>query len=684
MCRNSTARRPPATRRRAGGVSNGSTRTCASEPLNRAAPLPDRTTSPPAWQASDVDARTLHEVYYPPFAAAVAAGAASVMCSYNRVRSSVQPAGLYEHACGNAQVLQSDLKADMGFEGWVMSDWWAVHNGSAAAAGVDQELPGTPAGDNRVHFTASALARLSGSRSTRALQPAFGGGGHNGAEADGESELEGDPEDGPEAWRWPWRLWPFNSRALDAATSGGGGGIGGGGGGGASRTPLGTSVPPPDRLSQMVARVLGGMLASGAFNTSVCAAGCDCERALYEADATSDAHRALARRVGAASAVLLKNEHSTLPLRAGARVVLAGSACSQRHKLFEDWHTLDWRAGDYYVLGGSGRVIVRPEAAVSIRQGLEASGVALELHASESDDVDEAMALVRDDTDIVIACGGATSSESLDRDHLKLDQHDFLVELARRLRPNRTEAVDGAEAGGGGGGGGGGGRGGGAAATTEARRPRLVVLALAPGTVLTPWADGADAAMITFLAGEQSGNAWADVLVGKVNPSGRLPLTLPQAEEDTVAPCVEDVCVYEERLAVGWRALVNQPVNFPFGHGLSFTRFNYTWLAPPQLHAATSEVRFSVRVTNEGGAPGAEVCQVYLTYPEHAGEPPLVLRGFAKTAPLPPGAHADLAFALTPRDMSTWADGWAVSRGNFTVKVGASSRDLPLSRPFSY
>ena len=51
-------------------------------------------------------------------------------------------------------MLQTDLKGEMGFEGWVMSDWWAVHGGGAAAAGVDQELPGTPAGDNRVHFTA--------------------------------------------------------------------------------------------------------------------------------------------------------------------------------------------------------------------------------------------------------------------------------------------------------------------------------------------------------------------------------------------------------------------------------------------------------------------------------------------------------------------------------------------------
>ena len=153
-----------------------------------------------------------------------------------------------------------------------------------------------------------------------------------------------------------------------------------------------------------------------------------------------------------------------------------------------------------------------------------------ELRASESDDVDEALALVRSDTDVVVACGGATSSESLvslllltltltykvslllltltltltyqDRADLKLDQHDFLVELTRRLQagpnPNRTDDASG----------------------TEARpRPRLVVLALAPGTVLMPWADKADAAMVTFLAGEQSGNAWADVLLGEVNPS---------------------------------------------------------------------------------------------------------------------------------------------------------------------
>ena len=94
-------------------------------------------------QAVDMaDLRPLWEVYYTPFAAAVEAGVASVMCSYNRVRTAAQPEGAYEHACGNAQLLQRDLKGAMGFEGWVMSDWWAIHDSAASAHGVDQEMPG--------------------------------------------------------------------------------------------------------------------------------------------------------------------------------------------------------------------------------------------------------------------------------------------------------------------------------------------------------------------------------------------------------------------------------------------------------------------------------------------------------------------------------------------------------------
>ena len=83
-------------------------------------------------ESSDASDRTLWEVYYPPFEAAVRAGAAAVMCGYNKVNGT--------HACGDAHILIDHLREQMGFEGFVMSDWWAVHDEKAAAAGVDQNL----------------------------------------------------------------------------------------------------------------------------------------------------------------------------------------------------------------------------------------------------------------------------------------------------------------------------------------------------------------------------------------------------------------------------------------------------------------------------------------------------------------------------------------------------------------
>jgi beta-glucosidase len=98
------------------------------------------------------DSRTLWEMYYPPFQAAVDAGAAGFMCSYNLVNG--------EHACGNSDALLRDLKKDMGFNGWVQSDWWALHS-FAAPDGVDQEMPGTPIEGQPVWFTNENLDTLS-------------------------------------------------------------------------------------------------------------------------------------------------------------------------------------------------------------------------------------------------------------------------------------------------------------------------------------------------------------------------------------------------------------------------------------------------------------------------------------------------------------------------------------------
>jgi beta-glucosidase len=185
------------------------------------------------------------------------------------------------------------------------------------------------------------------------------------------------------------------------------------------------------------------------------------------------------------------------------------------------------------------------------------------------------------------------------------------------------------------------------------------------------------------------GHALADVLFGDVNPSGRLPVTFPVLETDTPLqtpeqfPGVNNTAVYSEGLLIGYRWFDHAGVApaFPFGHGLSYTTFGYSGLvvvpgAPGS--GATAVVTFVV--TNTGGRPGAEVPQLYVTYPPGAGEPPLSLRGFTKVL-LQPGQGANVTLPLSPVDLSVWdvgTHGWAPVPGKFLLSVGASSRDIRL------
>mmetsp|Transcript_55972 Transcript_55972/g.147023 ORF Transcript_55972/g.147023 Transcript_55972/m.147023 type:complete len:201 (-) Transcript_55972:295-897(-) len=186
-----------------------------------------------------------------------------------------------------------------------------------------------------------------------------------------------------------------------------------------------------------------------------------------------------------------------------------------------------------------------------------------------------------------------------------------------------------------------------------------------------------------------------------------------------VAPCVggTPTCKYGEGLAVGWRALHGQRVAFPFGHGLSYTTFDFSWLSPPHArlsaadlfsslkptdlgtdtappdnalaattHGASPSAAFTVRVRNVGNASGSEVVQLYVEFPQEAGEPPRVLRAFRKTKLLAPGEATDVTLSLSMRDLAVWAPaggergdgGWAPISGRFGVVVGASSRDERL------
>jgi beta-glucosidase len=218
---------------------------------------------------------------------------------------------------------------------------------------------------------------------------------------------------------------------------------------------------------------------------------------------------------------------------------------------------------------------------------------------------------------------------------------------------------------------------------------RTVVVVNAGMPVLAPWTAQVAAVLYAWLPGQAMGEALADVLLGRAEPGGRLPVTLPATEADCPvlhAVPQDGVITYDEGLLIGYRgydASLAKP-QFPFGHGLGYT----TW-AYESLRAATAvltegdDLDLVVTVRNTGSRPGREVVQAYLAAPPDTARPPRVLAAFgAVTAP--PGASAEVILRVPARAFARWdedAEGWAWPPGQFTVHVGRSSRDLPLSVP---
>lgn len=220
-----------------------------------------------------------------------------------------------------------------------------------------------------------------------------------------------------------------------------------------------------------------------------------------------------------------------------------------------------------------------------------------------------------------------------------------------------------------------------------AANPRTVVVIKSGSAVLMPWIDHVAAVLEAWYPGEEDGNAVADVLLGQINPSGKLPITFPKREEDTLAshpdqfPGDGTTVHYSEGLEVGYRAYQAQHVEplFPFGFGLSYTTFA---LSDLQVERHADSVKVSLSVTNTGNREGAEVAQLYLTYPPIAegNEPPHQLRGFTKVL-LQPGQSRKVAFELQPRDLSWWSEKshrWQQAHGEFVFSVGNSSANTPL------
>ena len=360
------------------------------------------------------------------------------------------------------------------------------------------------------------------------------------------------------------------------------------------------------------------------------------------------AHHTLARRAAGEGAVLLRNEGAILPLQEKARIALVGRfAKSPRYQ-------------------GAGSSLMNPTQLDNLYDEIVALVGDDNLtyapgYTKKADRVDEVLIAealqAASNADVVVICAGLTElyeTEGIDRDHMKMPPgHDALIEAV------------------------------------AAAHPRVVVVLSNGAPVEMPWVDSVSAILEGYLGGQAGAGGIADILFGRVNPSGKIAETFPIRLEDNPShsyfPSGPSTVEYRESLYVGYRYYdsVGQEVLFPFGHGLSYTTFAYSDLQLSHAQITDDQtLTVTLKVKNTGAVAGMETVQLYVRDLETTVfRPEKELKGFAKVA-LQPGAEAEVAIELDRRAFAYYdveMQDWHVEAGTFEILVGASSRDIRLS-----
>ncbi len=455
----------------------------------------------------------------------------------------------------------------------------------------------------------------------------------------------------------------------------------------------------PDQLSQLTNAVKSGQLDIKVLNEN-------CEKILnivlespaykkfkYNDKPDLKANALIARSAATEGMILLKNEQQSLPISKKIKKIAAFGNTSYD-----------------LISGGTGSGDVNEAYTISLVEGLKNAGFAVDVELKnmyenfivsekakapkkkyffelpaplpELNVTEEMLAAKVKETDMAIITIGRNAGEFQDR---KTENDYYLSNTEKQLIKNVSNVF-------------------------HAQNKKVIVILNTGGVVdVAMWKDAVDAILLAWQGGQEAGNAIADILCGKVNPSGKLTTTFPMSYNDDPSAKTfpgknlsekanvgmggmilgyDSESMYNEGIFVGYRYFSTFKVKpaYEFGYGLSYTNFQYSNL---KLSSTTfnTKMMVSVDVKNSGTKAGKEVVQLYITAPaKKLQKPSLELKSFGKTAKLQQGATQTLYFEINPKDIASYdteSSSWLAEAGKYVVKAGASSENILQTTSFT-
>ena len=602
-----------------------------------------------------ISPRVEHEIYFPAFEAAVKqANVASLMCSYSYING--------DAACNDNELLNTTLKQEWGFGGFVTSDYGALHGTDGAVDGTDQEQPfntnfGTALEtdvengtiprsvlNTMVQRILTQMFRFNfinqpptGTTSDTVTTPAHVAVSTDVADSSA-TLLKNTGQTLPLSANHAGKVAVIGPSASPSPTSGGGGSA---------------YVLP----SQTVTPLQGLEAAAGHGTHLVYQQGLPTDASLpaIPASALSPAYAATPFG-GSYTGTLTAPETGTyvLALTNPCGCYTPTYLSLNGQQIIDDPGTppvsvfsvaVNLVAGQTYTVSISG----------------DSSALTWGTPSALAPGIAQAVAAAKSASTAIVVASDDTESEATDR-------------LSLNLPSAQDELIS----------------------AVAAANPHTVVVLDAGAPVVMPWLSQVASVLDAWYPGETNGTSLARVLFGRVDPGGHLPVTFPTSLSQVPAsspsqfPGTNGQVQYSEGLDVGYRFYdaKNLTPLFPFGYGQSYTQFAFSRLrVGPDVISGVGNVQVSATVTNVGARAGSDVAQLYLGDPAATGEPPRQLVGFDRVS-LAPGQSQRVSFTITPRDTWFWdeaANGWSQSTGAYGVFVGDSSAlaDLPLRGGFT-